>query len=91
MTWQTAVIKTRVSKPAERMIDGPELIDRLAEQLRASSDVELPHSYFVEQVRLGLAGNDLTDRVAANDVESGTHRGKGGSSRSVFHSWAIPD
>ncbi|MDQ0423201.1 hypothetical protein GVN24_23540 [Rhizobium sp. CRIBSB] len=81
----------RVSTTADRAIEAPELIDRLAEQLRASSDVDLPHSYFVEQVRLGLAGKDLADRVAANDIESGAHRGKRTQPRSVFHAWAMPD
>jgi hypothetical protein len=73
------------------VIDAPELIDRLAEQLRQSSDVDLPHSYFVEQVRLGLAGKDLSDRLAANDIETGSHRGKRQPARSVFHAWAMPD
>jgi hypothetical protein len=95
MTQSSPLSKTvsasRVSEPEERAIEAPELIDRLAEQLRQSSDVDLPHSYFVEQVRLGLAGKDLADRLAANDIESGAHRGKRQPARSVFHAWAMPD
>ena len=39
----------------------------------------------------GLAGKDLADRLAANDIESGAHRGKRQPARSVFHAWAMPD
>ncbi|MBX9466709.1 MAG: hypothetical protein ACK4UW_16705 [Rhizobium rhizophilum] len=91
MTPFSSVSASRVSDPADRAMEAPQLIDRLAEELRASSDVDLPHSYFVEQVRLGLAGRDMTDRVAANDVESGAHRGSKAQARSVFHAWAMPD
>lgn len=91
MTPSSSVSVSRVSEPADRAMEAPQLIDRLAEELRASSDVDLPHSYFVEQVRLGLAGRDMTDRVAANDVESGAHRGRKANARSVFHAWAMPD
>ena len=91
MTPFSSVSASRVSDPADRAMEAPQLIDRLAEELRASSDVDLPHSYFVEQVRLGLAGKDLADRLAANDIESGAHRGKRQPARSVFHAWAMPD
>ena len=56
MTPSSTVSVSRVSELEDRAIEAPELIDRLAEQLRQSSDVDLPHSYFVEQVQLGLAG-----------------------------------
>jgi hypothetical protein len=91
MTPFSSVSASRVSDPADRAMEAPQLIDRLAEELRASSDVDLPHSYFVEQVRLGLAGRNVTDHVAANDVESGTNRGRRASAKSVFHAWAMPD
>ena len=91
MSPSSAVTSPRVSEPADRTIEAPELIDRLAEKLRASSDVDLPHSYFVEQVRLGLADKNLADRLAANDIESGGHRGRRQPARSVFHAWAMPD
>lgn len=91
MTPSSSVSVARVSEPVDHALDAPDLIDRLAEQLRQSSDVDLPHSYFVEQVRLGLAGKSLTDRLAANDIESGSHRGQRQQARSVFHAWAMPD
>ncbi|MDH4440416.1 MAG: hypothetical protein QE284_08515 [Rhizobium sp.] len=85
------VTSPRVSEPADSAITAPDLIDRLAENLRASSDVDLPHSYFVEQVRLGLAGADLTDHAAANAIETGAHRGKASATQSVFNAWARPE
>lgn len=91
MSPSSAVTSPRVSEPTDRTIEAPELIDRLAEKLRASSDVDLPHSYFVEQVRLGLAGADLTDHAAANAIESGAHRRKRAATQSVFDAWARPD
>ena len=91
MTPSSSVSVSRVKEPADRALEAPALIDRLAEQMRQSSDVDLPHSYFVEQVRLGLAGKDLADRLAANDIETGAHRGKRQPARSVFHGLALPD
>ncbi|QLF70990.1 hypothetical protein FE840_016345 [Peteryoungia desertarenae] len=80
-----------VSEPAARVIGTPELIDRLAEELRSSSDVDLPHSYFVEQVKLRLAGSTDPDRLAANAVESRSPAYSRKVSASVFQAWAMPD
>ena len=91
MTPFSSVSASRVSEPADRALEAPQLIDRLAEELRASSDVDLPHSYFVEQVRLGLAGRDVTDHVVANDQRSGAQRESRPNAKSVFHAWAMPD
>ncbi|MBU2329308.1 MAG: hypothetical protein KJ755_18465 [Alphaproteobacteria bacterium] len=91
MTPSSSVSVPRVSESADRAMGAPQLIDRLAEELRASSDVDLPHSYFVEQVRLGLAGRDMADRVVANDVASGAHLGRKANAGAVFHAWAMPD
>ena len=91
MTPSSSVFVPRVSEPADRAMGAPQLIDRLAEELRASSDVDLPHSYFVEQVRLGLAGRDMADRVVANDVESGAPRSRKANAGAVFHAWSMPD
>ncbi len=41
---------------ATQSIDTPELIDRLATEMRATGDRELPHSFYVEQVKRSLAG-----------------------------------
>lgn len=91
MTWPNTARTARSGTSADKLIESQTLVDRLAEELRASSDVSLPHSYFVEQVRLGLADRDLTDRTAANDVEAGNTRLRRASSPSVFNSWARPE
>lgn len=80
-----------VSNTAERALGAPELIDRLAEELRASSDMDLPHSYFVEQVRLGLAGSANPDRMAANAVEGSARNTRRTANAAVFRAWAMPD
>jgi hypothetical protein len=80
-----------VSETTDRAIEVPELIDRLAERLRASSDVDLPHSYFVEQVQLGLGGKHLADHLIANDIEGVGRKPQKMAAQSVFHSWAMPD
>ncbi|MGX5664978.1 hypothetical protein G6N76_02895 [Rhizobium daejeonense] len=75
----------------DRALEARELIDRLAEELRASSDVDLPHAYFVEQVKLGLASRELTDVKAANDIEGYTRPPHNRVAASVFNCWAMPE
>ena len=84
-------IPPQQSAAADRAIDAPELIDRLAEQLRATSGVDLPHAYFVEQVQRGLAGRDPADIAAANDIESTSRRRPPQANSSVFRAWAMPE
>ncbi|CAH0341449.1 hypothetical protein [Rhizobium sp. CECT 9324] len=91
MTQSGTATIAAVSETAPRSIDVPELIDRLAERLRCSSDVDLPHSYFVEQVRLGLGGTNLTDQMVANDIEGPGRKQQRTAAQSVFHAWAMPD
>lgn len=50
---------------AQHSIDTPDLIDRLAAEMRATGDRELPHSFYVEQVKRTLAGK--TVKRADND------------------------
>ena len=84
-------IPTQQSTITDRALDAPELIDRLAEQLRATSGDDLPHAYFVEQVQLGLGGRDLTDLAAANDIEGASRRRHPQTNGSVFRAWAMPE
>ncbi|WP_235916415.1 MULTISPECIES: hypothetical protein [Alphaproteobacteria] len=84
-------IPTQNSASSEHFLDTPEFIDRRAEELRASSGVDLPHSYFVEQVRLALARHDLTDITAANDVEGNSSKRMSRTGSSVFRAWAMPE
>jgi len=71
-------------------LETSELIERLATEMRAASNTDLPHAYFVEQVKLQLAGLDPNDR---NDADIVRHSAKvvTAGTTSVFHSWALPD
>lgn len=84
-------IPPQQSAATDRALNKPEFIERLAEQLRATSDVDLPHAYFVEQVRLGLAGRDLTDLAAANDIEGASRPRTQQAGSSVYRAWAMPE
>lgn len=75
----------------ERCTSTQHFIDRLAEELRASGGVDLPHSYFVAQVKIRLAGRDLSDRDAANDAELLIRSWKAKVAPSVFNAWARRD
>ena len=94
----TLVTQSKIQSPSivtgpERAIESPELIDRLAHELRASSDASLPHSYFVEQVKLGLAGHTTHASGGANDAAPAPVRKMAASDcgASIFQSWALPE
>jgi hypothetical protein len=83
-----------VTGDTARRIGSPEMIDRLATEMRARSGGELPHSYYVEAVRRKLGGlpSELPGEIpsgitaqtpAANDTTVQP------SASSVFHAWAI--
>lgn len=74
---------------AQHSIDTPDLIDRLAAEMRATGDRELPHSFYVEQVKRTLAGQ-TTARRAANDEMPRT-KVPAASTSSVFQCWAMPE
>ncbi|CVI54470.1 hypothetical protein CFBP4996_09590 [Agrobacterium leguminum] len=73
---------------AQHSIDTPDLIDRLAAEMRATGDRELPHSFYVEQVKRTLAGK--TAKRADNDEMPRTKIPAAGTS-SVFQCWAMPE
>lgn len=79
------------SATGERSLGSAEFIDKLAEELRASSDVDLPHSYFVEQAKLQLAGLDVSNADNANDAAMQMRKTVVNGPASVFHAWAMPD
>lgn len=68
--------------PPSRIFGTPEMIDRLATEMRARCGGELPHSFYVAQVKRKLAGKTV-QTTAAND-ETGL-----GEKPSVFHAWAL--
>lgn len=70
-----------------RSIDTIEMIDRLATEMRARTGGELPHSFYVDQVKRQLAGKSVAVS-AANDEPA---QGKPAEQASVFHAWALSE
>ncbi|MBO3761036.1 hypothetical protein [Ciceribacter sp. L1K22] len=77
-----------VDPASERALDAPELIERMAAELRTASGSELPLEYFIDQVKRGLAGQETND---SRPQTTETRRAAAGTSPSVFHSWAMPE
>jgi len=73
-----------------RFMDSPELIERLARELRLRSDPHLPHDFYIQQVRRQLAGRSALTGAAAREQVLGT-RMMPLQSASVFRAWAMPD
>lgn len=70
-------------------LDTPELIDRMAAEMRASSGSDLPHAYFVEQVKLKLAGQKTRIDKPANDAVLKAKPGSPEHPSAIFHAWAL--
>ncbi|MFK0384316.1 hypothetical protein [Rhizobium sp. RM] len=76
-------------KEEQNSIETPELIERLAAEMRASGDRELPISFYVDQVKRTLARERVTNQVA-ND-EPALAKVPAASTSSVFQCWAMPE
>ncbi|MDI6835285.1 hypothetical protein [Ciceribacter thiooxidans] len=84
-------IGTPTPKNNENAAEAERIIDRLAEELRASGGVDLPHSYFVEQVKLRLVGSDLSALDTADTARTLIRGWKPKATPSVFNAWAMPE
>ncbi len=84
MTGNAAMTVNEGWGKTSRPLGSKEFIDRLAEDLRQSSDTDLPHSYFVEQVKLQLAGETRPD--TAEDAPARRYQ-----TSDCFKSWAFQD
>lgn len=62
----------------------PQVIDRMAAELRARSDADLPHAFYVAQVRRQLM-------VQGSQIGNAQSSAKKKPEISVFHAWAMPD
>lgn len=91
MTMSNSVPKPNIPDTTEkrRILATPEMIDRLATEMRARTGGELPHSFYVEQVKRQL-GDRLVETIAAND-EPKQAKPKEDDPCSVFHAWALPE
>jgi hypothetical protein len=77
------------SQQTAHSLDTPEMIDRLAAEMRASSGADLPHAYFVEQVKLKLAGEKPGADRPANDAVLNAKPGSAEHPSAIFHAWAL--
>lgn len=71
-----------------RAIDTPELLTRLAEDLKARSGSDLPLSCFIEQVKMQLSRtseNDNHDPAHDATAQAAQH------SSDCFKAWAMPE
>ncbi|MCF3641657.1 hypothetical protein LXM94_16920 [Rhizobium sp. TRM95111] len=68
--------------PSERAIGPAELLDRLAQKMRAESGIDLPHDYFLAEVRRQLAHPEEPHPAGkGDDVQSSA----------CFNCWAMPE
>jgi hypothetical protein len=74
-------------------IEPPELIDRLAEEMRASGDRDLPHAFYVEQVKRKLAGQrtQLASFAVNDEAALSKKTPIPAATSSVFQCWAMPE
>ncbi|MBD8650929.1 MULTISPECIES: hypothetical protein [Rhizobium/Agrobacterium group] len=72
--------------PVSKLMKTPELVERLAVEMRARSGGELPHAFCVEQVKRQLAG-----KSAESGAANAAHMMIPAERASVFHSWAISE
>ncbi len=82
MFTENSMHSSNEGKAAPRVLNTPEFIDRLAQELRAQGDVDLPHSYYVEQVKLRLSGQK-TENTPAERVQAPYE------TSDCFRAWAI--
>lgn len=81
MVTQHSIPSSSESSPASRPLNTPEFINRLAAELRSHGDVDLPHSYYVEQVKLRLAGKTTETDTARPHAPY--------ESSDCFRAWAL--
>jgi hypothetical protein len=78
---------------ADRAIDTPEFIRRLAEDQRVKSGSDLPLSCFIEQVKMQLKGRPVGDmvRTPSDRIAKRAAAGPAYRTSEFFHAWAMPD
>jgi hypothetical protein len=90
-TSSSSPVSQSVVTAAERAIEAPELIDRLALDMRMKSGIDLPHAYFVEQVKLKLSGKTVSGLPADGKLPANDRKGVPCMTSSVFEFWALPE
>lgn len=88
MTTSNSMHMPDSSKDAGRSIGSPELIERLAREMQAREGADLPHAFYVEQIRRQLSGEppiNVTNKPS--DMNATTPA----ATSSVFQCWAMPE
>lgn len=79
------------SGDGSRLLGRAEMIDRLAHAMRLKSGLDLPHAYFVEQVKLQLAGSPAFDHSLAGRPEQKAGPAAAYRGSACFEAWAMRD
>lgn len=79
------------TKTEPRLMDGTELLDQLAQAMRLRSGLDLPHGYFVQQVKLQLSGSPAFDQSLANPEDQTRREMPAYESAACFQAWAMRD
>ncbi|PKA41222.1 hypothetical protein [Rhizobium sullae] len=77
-------------REASRAIDTPDFLNRIAEEMRATSGSDLPLSCFIEQVKLQLAAGKSPEELRGQARESANSNAPYQSSE-CFRAWAMPE
>ncbi|XUY26024.1 hypothetical protein RMR21_010490 [Agrobacterium sp. rho-8.1] len=77
-----------VGKSQSQALPTTELINRLASEMRAVGDRDLPLSFYAEQVKRRLANEAAAN---ANDGRVKLTRAPAAATSSVFHCWALSE
>lgn len=89
MTIQSGSPASADIQETSRTIDAPELLTRIAEDLRAKSGSDLPLSCFVEQVKLQLAGGKTAEELQ-EQATGAANSNKPAQLSDTYMAWAMP-
>ncbi len=89
MTENASISGNQASIDLSRQLGTEEFIGRLADDLRQTSDSDLPRSFFIEQVKLQLAGQQTG--INMNEERNKPSAADRYQSSDCFKAWAIPE
>lgn len=89
MTIQSGSPSSADVQETSRTIDTPELLTRIAEELRKKSGSDLPLSCFIEQVKLQLAGGKSSEQLQNEAAAANSNMPTQLSD--TYKAWAMPD
>ena len=90
MTIQSGSSASADAQQSSSVIEAPEFLSRLAEDMRTRSGSDLPLSCFIEQVKLQLAGGKSPEELQGQTRESANSNAPHQSS-DCYRFWAMPE